>query len=146
MDMWQLADELGLTVREAPDCHRSGYLPGENFIYLTPGMRGRIARSVLAHEIGHHLFGHRPTNDPAQRRKQEREANVWAALRLIKAHDYAAVESEYLGHAPSMAVNLGVADELLAAYQSRLVRIDGTVYVHPREGVGQAAHRIEIAP
>lgn len=143
--MWKLADDLGLHVREARGPHVSGYQAGENFIRLTPGMRGRVLRSVLAHEIGHHVLGHLPTHLGPLRRRQERAANEWAALQLITPDAYATAEAEHGGHAKTMAVALNVADELVLVYQSLLTRIDSTVYVAPRMGTGQYVHRMETA-
>lgn len=58
MDIWNLAADLGLTVRERRGVHRSGYAPGANHIDLTPGMGGRVLRGVMCHEIAHHVLGH----------------------------------------------------------------------------------------
>ena len=83
MDIWNLAADLGLTVRERRGVHRSGYAPGANHIDLTPGMRGRVLRGVMCHEIAHHVLGHRPTDFGLIRKRQEAAANLWAAQALI---------------------------------------------------------------
>lgn len=141
MDMWDLADELGLTVIEQHGEHTSGYKPSENHVRLTPGMRGRVLRSVLAHEIAHHALGHLPVPPGAERDRQEAAANRWAALRLITPEAYAAAERARDGYAPAIAVDLQVADELVDVYQQHLARIGDTVYVAPKMGLGQYQHR-----
>lgn len=144
MDMWELAADLGLEVHEWRGKHRSGYQPDDRTIRLRRGMTSRVTRSVLAHEIGHHVLGHRPTEFGPIRARQEREANEWAATQLITPDEYASAEYLHAGVLCLMAAELHVADELLTAYQSMLTRIDSTVYVDSRMGIGQYAHRIEI--
>lgn len=145
MRMWNLAADLGLEVVERRGRHRSGYLPGDNTIHLTPGMRGRVLRSVLAHEIGHHVLGHRPTEFGPIRKRQEVETNRWAAHQLITPEAYAEAERQRDGHVPSMAFDLNVSDELVVVYQRQLLRTERAVYVGPRLGAGQFAHREEFA-
>lgn len=145
IDVWQLATDMGLTVRERRGTHRSGYAPDANYINLTPGMRGRVLRGVMCHEIGHHALGHRPTEFGPIRRRQEHEANRWAAHTLITPDAYADAERARNGHVTSMAVDLNLPDELVVIYRSSLLRTDQATYVLPRMGAGQWAHRIEIA-
>lgn len=145
MDVWNLAADLGLTVRERRGTHRSGYAPGADYIELTPGMRGRILRGVMCHEIGHHVLGHLPTDFGLIRKRQEASANVWAAQTLITPDAYAAAERRHDGHLTAMAIELNVPDELAAVFRATLLRTDGAVYVDPRMGAGQFAHRIEVA-
>jgi Zn-dependent peptidase ImmA (M78 family) len=135
--LWQLADDLGLTVVEATGPHQSGYRPGDMTIRLTPGLPRRLARSVLAHEIGHHVLGHRPTELGLARKRQEQQANEWAACYLISHTAYIEAEKIRDGHLASMAHDLDVADELLAVYRSLLQTIGDTTYLAPRMGAGQ---------
>lgn len=144
MDVWKLAADLGLTIRERRGTHRSGYAPGTNHIDLTPGMRGRILRGVICHEIGHHILGHHPTDFGLLRRRQEHAANVWAAHTLITPDAYADAERTRDGHITSMAIDLNVPDELVIAFQQTLMRTDTATYVRPRMGTGQWDHRIEV--
>lgn len=145
MDMWNLAADLGLSVVESRGAHRSGYHPGDRTIHLRPGGRGRVQRSVLAHEIAHHVLGHRPTDIGVLRARQERAANEWAALILITPDAYAAAEQLRDGHPSAIACDLHVADELVIIYRSLLLRTDLGVYVDPRMGAGQWAHREDVA-
>lgn len=143
--MWNLAADLGLAVIERRVEHRSGYWPDDEVIYLTPGMPPRTLRCVLAHEIAHHVLGHRPAVHGPIRRRQEHAANEWAAKRLIDPARYAEVEHQREGHLASMAHDLNVVPELLQVFQRRLLRVGDTVYVAPRMGVGEYAARVKVA-
>lgn len=145
MDAWDLAADLGLEVREHRGMHRSGYAPGADYINLTPGMRGRVLRGVMFHEIGHHILGHRPTDFGLIRKRQEHAANTWAAHRLITPEAYATAEAHRKGHVTGMAIDLNVPDEFVLVYQSTLLRTDQATYVRPRMGTDQYAHRVEAA-
>lgn len=144
-ELLQLADELGLNVIERRGGKPGGYHAGTNTIRLHPGMSRRVARSVLAHEIAHHIFGDEPTQYGPVREKQERRANEWAALRLITPQAYAEVEAHRHGHLPSMAYDLGVTLELIEAFKRLLARVGDATYVAPRMGAGQFLHRTEVA-
>ncbi len=145
MDVWKLAADLGLHVVEHNGDHVSGYWPDEMIIRLSPGMSARTTRSVLCHEIAHHVLGHRPTRFGPVRRRQEDEANEWAATHLITPDAYAEAERLHGGHLETMAHTLDVAPELAAAFRAMLVRIGDTVYVRPRMGAGMWRHRVEVA-
>lgn len=59
------------------------WYPHEHKIELTNGLKQRVERSVLAHELAHAILGHPAGDDP----KRERQADRWAALRLIDHDD-----------------------------------------------------------
>jgi len=124
LGLLKLAEELGLVVVEqrGRGSDRSCYSPEARTIRLTPRMSGRTARSVLAHEIAHHVLGHQPTPYGPLRARQERGANEWAARHLIALNCYIEVERLRDGHVPSMACDLDVAPELVIAYQGILER------------------------
>lgn len=138
-----LAEELGLTIIERRGKHLGGFRPHENVIRLTPGMRHRTARSVLAHEIGHCVLGHEPTLFGPLRARQERAADEWAALHLIDKDAYIEVERLRDGHIASMAHDLDVAPELVTAFQRMLTRFGDAVYIDARMGTGQFTQRLE---
>lgn len=144
LDAWNLAADLGLDVRERRGTHRSGYAPGVNYIDITPGMRGRVLRGVMYHEIGHHVLGHRPTEFGLMRKRQETATNCWAVQQLITPDAYAEAERRHDGHLKSMAVELYVPDEFVMIYRNILLRTDTSVYVAPRLGSGQWGHRAAI--
>ena len=106
---------------------------------------GDYAEQILAHEIGHHVLGHRPTEFGLIRKRQEAAANAWAAHTLITPDAYAEAERKWSGHITGMAIELFVADELVLVYQRMLLRTDQAVYVDPRMGAGQWSHRFEVA-
>lgn len=118
----RLAAELGLTIIEAEGEHLGGYRPDENTVRLRPGLPRRAARSVLAHEIGHHVLGHLPQPFGPLRKRQERAANEWAARHLISAAGYAEAERIHEGHVGTIAHTLDVHPELVIAYQRILQR------------------------
>ncbi|OAZ39797.1 hypothetical protein A9Z40_08225 [Microbacterium arborescens] len=105
----------------------------------------RTTRSVLCHEIAHHVLGHRPTRFGPVRMRQEKEANEWAAHMLITPEAYADAERLHDGRLGAMAHTLDVAPELAAAFRSTLSRIGDTVYVQPKLGAGMWRHREELA-
>ena len=145
LDAWDLAADLGLEVREARGIHRSGYAPGADYIELTPGMTGRVLRGVIFHEIGHHVLGHRPTEFGLIRKRQEHAANVWAAHHTITPEAYADAERHRDGHLTGMAIDLNVPDEFVVVYRSTMLRTESAVYIDPRMGAGQFAHRVKVA-
>jgi hypothetical protein len=132
-----LASELGLRVVERRGLHIGGYHEGSSTIRLDPKLPRRVARSVLAHEIAHHVFGDHPSPYGPVRAKQERRANEWAALRLITPESYAEAERNRGGHVESMAFDLDVTPEIVRAFQQVLLRLGDTTYVDPRMGAGQ---------
>lgn len=115
----RLADEKRLRIVERPGRTRGGFDPTTRTIRLSPGMSARTTRSVLAHELGHAELGHVPA--VASRALQERQADEWAACRLITPHAYAEAEELRGPHLASLAFELGVTVELVTAYQ-RLLR------------------------
>ncbi|MFB7843591.1 hypothetical protein [Microbacterium sp. NPDC056052] len=142
-----LVEQAGITIeykrpREGRD--------GESFVdrkltRLRPGMHARLHRCVLAHELGHHAFGHHPSPFGPVHAKQERAAEEWGALRLISLDDYRHVEEIHGGHVGAMALDLGVMRSTLEAFRSVLLRVGDTAYVQPRLGRGQYSHRFEVA-
>lgn len=118
----RLAEEHGVRIIERPGPTRGGFDPASRTIRLTPGMSARTTRSVLAHELGHVVLGHVPTAEPTARRQQERQADEWAAGRLITSAAYAQAEEARGPHIASLAFELDVTIELVLAYQRRLRR------------------------
>lgn len=117
----RLAEQRRLRIVERPGRTRGGFDPETRTIRLAPGMSGRTMRSVLAHELGHAHLGHLPTSAPVLRAQQERRADEWAARQLITSRAYAEAEAVRGPHLASLAFELGVTVELVAAFQ-RLLR------------------------
>lgn len=119
-----LAEEHGLHIVERRGATPGGFEPVTRTIRLDPGMSARTQRSVLAHEVGHALLGHRPTARPALRARQERQADEWAARLLISPRAYAEAEGIRGPHPASLAFEIGVTIELIQAFQRLLRRGD----------------------
>ncbi len=145
--LWAMVDALGLTVEYAdlPSDRDGEYDHDRKLIRLQRGMSPRLHRSVLAHEIAHAVFADVPSMFGPVNAKQERRADEWAALRLISIDEYRHAESLHHGHVEALAVELGVTVDLIEAFQRILLRVDEAVYVQPRQGAGQYAHKELIA-
>lgn len=116
----RLAEEHGVRIVERAGPTRGGYDPASRTIRIAPGMSARTTRSVLAHELGHVVLGHTPSSTPSIREAQERQADEWAACRLITPCAYAQAEDVRGPHLASLAFELDVTIELVVAYQRRL--------------------------
>lgn len=118
----RLAEEHGVRIVERPGRTRGGFEPASRTIRISPGMSARTTRSVLAHELAHAVLGHETSTLPSVRRQQERQADEWAACRLITPRAYAEAEATRGPHLASLAFELDVTIELIQAYQRRLER------------------------
>ncbi|MBP3978896.1 ImmA/IrrE family metallo-endopeptidase [Microbacterium sp. BLY] len=121
----RLADDLGIRIVERGGPTPGGFQPVTRTIRLAPGMSRRTTRSILAHELGHAHLGHQPTREAALRARQERQADEWAAARLITPTAYAAAEQLRGPHPPSIAFELDVTIEVVLAFQRLLLRQRG---------------------
>lgn len=138
--LYDIAQALGLRIEhtDLTDLDRDGdYCAETNTIRLQTGMTRRLARSVLAHELAHAVFGDVPSMFGPVNAKQERRADEWAALRLISREDYRIAETVHGGHVAAMAVELDVMPDIVEAYQRVLLRVGDTVYTRTRMGAGQ---------
>lgn len=119
-----LANQTELTIEyaELPPDRDGEYLHDRGLIRLRPGMVGRHHRSVLAHELGHAAFGDTPSPFGPIAARQERRADEWASLRLIRKVDYELAERLHGAHPGAMAIDLGVTRSIVTAYQRVLAR------------------------
>jgi Zn-dependent peptidase ImmA (M78 family) len=115
-DPHQHAEALGLRVgyqalRSAPGL----YIPDERLIILRPRMRVATERTVLAHEIQHHLAAHVPLAPGVWSRRQEHRADIGAARALIteRALRYSMACSP---DAAAWATDLAVTGDMLQVY------------------------------
>lgn len=110
------ADELGLTVQHYPLRTCQGlYVPEERLILVRPRLRAAVERSIVAHEIGHHLLGHNTAQPGVWGIKQERHADLYAARALInpdRLRDLARATPDK----GRWAIELGVSGDLLDTY------------------------------
>ncbi len=143
--LFLLAAELGLTIIWGSGVHLAGYRAGDLTIRVQDGLPERLTRSLLGHEIAHHMLGHRHTENRAAHARQERSATEWAARELIALDAYRESERLREGHLDGIAHDLNVSRELVTAYQSMLLRTDQHVYLDPHLGARQWANRARVA-
>ncbi|WP_309129448.1 ImmA/IrrE family metallo-endopeptidase [Microbacterium sp.] len=116
-------------------------------IFIDSRLTDSEQQGHLAHELGHVYHDHPCIRHPqtANEHAIERQADRFAARVLIDPIRYAELESvnpdqHYL------ADELGVPIEYVHVYEAHcLTRVRGVTYTHAREGVGQWAHRVEVA-
>lgn len=119
-ELYNEAEALGVTIVEAllPEGVRGEYVHKERLIKLTKGMSERQKRSTLAHELGHAFHGHTKPQNGADRRRQERQANDYAARLLITPEAYAAAERIHGCHVGGLAHSLGVTPAVVQSWRS----------------------------
>lgn len=89
-----LAEAAGLTVEFRPLRQHSGLLMPNNWVLIDPRKSTMTQRVALAHELGHHHYGHDWRN-PHDCQRDEDQANGYAASLLIDVESYAAAEILY---------------------------------------------------
>lgn len=133
-----MAARAGLEVHAIvmPDGDLGYYAADEGRIYFNLRCTPSERRSVLAHELGHHHYGH-VGDSPAN----ERQADRFAATLLVNPVDYA--ELERINHDASwIADELNVTVGVIHDYRRFcLHRMGDVTYSRPRMGIGQWAHR-----
>jgi hypothetical protein len=114
------AEQLGLQVEyQRLQTGWGLYVPGRDLILLRPRMKAATERSVLAHEILHHLHSDRRENGVWNLR-QERRADAGAARNLISDERWADVTS-WSSDPREWAIELQVTGEIIFAF-TRLMR------------------------
>ncbi len=140
-DPFAHAVDLGLRVEYQTLRTSHGlYVPGREMILLRPRMRAATERSVLAHEILHHLHRDRRT-DGVYSLRQERRADEGAALNLITEDRWQDVTS-WSRDPEEWAIELRVTADILLAWM-RIVGLAGESgqLERLREPVTDAGHR-----
>ncbi len=138
-DLLMMAARAGLEVHaiEMPEGDLGYYAIDEQRIYFNLLCTPFERRSVIAHELGHHHYGHGCEDDPPS----ERQADTYAATLLIDPRSYADLE-RISHHAEWIADEMGVTPEVIHDYRRYcLQRIGDFTYTRPRMGVGQWLHR-----
>jgi Zn-dependent peptidase ImmA (M78 family) len=99
---------------------RGWWCPDERVILLDDRLDRRTARCVLAHELGHALLGHTgapPFGDVGWlARRQEAQADRWAADRLLDHADVVAVLAAYPDDVDQAALELDVTTGVLRTW------------------------------
>ncbi|WP_431792140.1 ImmA/IrrE family metallo-endopeptidase [Microbacterium paraoxydans] len=147
LELYDALDALGVRVEfcDLPPDRDGEYVHDRRLIRIQHDLRYRRYVSTLAHECCHAVFGDVPTMFGPLNAKQERRADEWAAMQLIDPHDYRVEEARHDGHLEAMAIALRVTTDIVEAFRRVLVRIGEDVYVNPKMGAGQWAHRIGAA-
>lgn len=113
---WAISE--GVSVCWTPPHHhtQAEYAHAADTIWLRRDLTDAEARSLLAHELGHHFYGDNGPQPPPI----EQRAWRWAARALISAGEYAAAEDSVGPDPGALAEHLEVTRELVEAYQSTL--------------------------
>lgn len=111
-DLIDHAAAMGLRVMWRDLGRRSGELHSSGLIVLNPRRTTLTQRVTLAHEIGHHRYGHDWTREHDSER-DEREADTYAARLLISPAEYALAERLVGCHPGALAKELGVTARLV---------------------------------
>lgn len=123
------------------------WLPHQHTIHIDSRLTPTEQRTVLAHELGHVHHGHLCSSMPAIKADDanERQADTFAARLLIDPREYAHHE-RINPDRHEIADELGVTVELVHVYAHHcLTRVRGMTYTHAKHGIGQWAHRAEVA-
>jgi hypothetical protein len=110
-DPYTHADQLGIQIVYRRLVSANGlWVPDLRAIFLQPRMRVIHERSVLTHELGHVVLGHR-TSSP----RNELQADRWASRKLVKPGELrrAVAASADPGE---WCLDLGVSADLLERY------------------------------
>ncbi|RFA12112.1 hypothetical protein B7R22_16915 [Subtercola boreus] len=110
-DPFEHADRLGVNVLFGRIRTANGlWVAAERTIILKRGLKTWHERQVLTHELGHVVLGHTTTEH-----RFERQANRWAARKLITPGNLAEVVK--MSPDPGVwALELGVTDDMLALW------------------------------
>lgn len=122
LDLLVSAEIYRVTVETSPDGLRPNengkWFPDRRLIHLRPGMGPTNRLYTLAHELGHAVLGHMAHPPPWLHARQEREADEWAAGKLIPRHKYEEAEI-MIGHHPgALAKELGVTTRLIHVWRN----------------------------
>lgn len=136
---------LGVRIEyvELPPDRDGEYIHAKKLIRLQIGMAPRLHRCVKTHECGHAVFEDVKSKFGPVNAKQERRADEWAALMLIRLTDYMRAEIIHGGHPGAMAVELGVTVDMLNVYRGMLLVVGDRTYLRPRMGAGQWSTLVE---
>ncbi|WP_405375892.1 MULTISPECIES: ImmA/IrrE family metallo-endopeptidase [unclassified Microbacterium] len=135
------AAQQGLRVHGAhlDDDKIGAYAPGLRRIYFDLSLSYAERRSVIAHELGHHHYGHLCDSTG-----NEDQADAYAAALLIEPEWYA--ELERINHdAEWIAEEMNVAPWVILDFRRYWLRRYGNVtYSRPRLGANQWDHRAVV--
>ena len=113
-ELFRHCADLGVDVmwKDLGDKRRGEYHRDDDTIVLSPRLTGRQAVACLAHELGHHRFGH-ACSSPAN----ERRAWEYGAALVLTPAEYAVAEARVGRHPGALAIELGVTPQLVEAWR-----------------------------
>lgn len=123
------------------------WVPSMRRIFVSSRLTDEEQEVQLAHELGHAHHGHPCAKHPTTPSElaRERQADRFAARLLIDPAHYAVLEAVNPDQ-HQLAEELGVPVKLIYIFEEDcLTRVAGATYAHAREGIGQWAHRVEVA-
>lgn len=141
-ELLRMAAAAGLEVHavEMPDGDLGYYAPDEGRIYFNLRCTPSESRCVIAHELGHHHYGH-----DCDSQANERQADAYAARLLIDPEKYAELE-RINPDLVFIADELRVTTEVVVDFRRYcLQRVGQVTYARPRMGNGQWAYRSQWA-
>lgn len=114
------ATTAGLRVCWTPPTYerQAAYAHAAGTIWLRRDLTDAEARSLLAHELGHHHYGDHGEQPPWI----EARAWRWASRLLLPGCTYQVAEREHGSSVPALAEALGVTREVVLAHREILER------------------------
>lgn len=113
-----LASTQGIRITWHTGGQRGYYDHTRRAISLRKDLTDREARSTLAHELAHAIYGDTPTTNPVLHARQERRADTFAARLLIDPAELAVAEAAYGTDPITLARELDVSPHLIEVYRT----------------------------
>ena len=105
---------MGIKVVESSK-DRFGYFCRDTGTIVVPtGVPARLRRSMIAHELGHAVYGHTVSDA-----KAERQADEYAARLLITEKEYRRAETMFGQDVDTLAYELNVTPSLIIAWREQ---------------------------
>lgn len=113
-DVEDFACSLGIKVVESSKA-RFGYFCRDTGTIVVPtDVPARLRRSMIAHELGHAVYGHTVSDA-----KSERQADEYAARLLITEKEYRRAETMFGQDVDTLAYELNVTPSLIIAWREQ---------------------------
>lgn len=113
-DVEDFACSLGIKVVES-DKARFGYFCRDTGTIVMPtGVPARLRRSMIAHELGHAVYGHTVSDA-----KSERQADEYATRLLITEKEYRRAETMFGQDVDTLAYELNVTPSLIITWREQ---------------------------
>lgn len=120
-DLIAQAEAMGLRVKWVDLGRRTGELRRSGLVLINDRKSALTQRCALAHEMGHWVHGH-DWSAMHDRRRDELQADTYAAELLIRPVDYALAERLHDGHAGAIARELDVSTRLIEIWRTQVLR------------------------